>query len=139
MIEYNWPDDLTAALAEFFDAREPKAFYLTHYELAKLEGAPSNNAQDWKEFLTIPAVSDYINQELRLLQQAEMRKMLQDISKNAKSVGTAQNLTALMKVMGAEGTKEGPAFIYCYVPLNDQEQQAPNVKVLPEDPFRREV
>lgn len=140
MIEIIWTEPLMNELAAFFSEREPKSFYYTHYELAKLDGAPSHNPQDWKNFLTNPEVADYITQELRLLQQAEMRKMLQDISKNAKSVGTAQNLTALMKVMGADGgDKEGPAIIYTYVPLTEQELNAPNVRVLDSDPFRREV
>ena len=139
MIDIDWHDETLQAIHTFFSEREPKSFYYTHYELAKLDGSPSHNPQDWKNFLIDPRVSDYITQEIRLLQQSEMRKILQDISKNSKSVGTAQNLTALMKFMGNDGTKEGPAIIYTYVPLNDQEQQAPNVRMLDHDPFRREV
>ena len=140
MIEITWDNELMQELSDFFSMYEPKSFFFTHYELAKLDGTPSDSPQIWKDFLTTPEVSDYINKELRLLQQAEMRKMLQDISKNAKSVGTAQNLTALLKVMDSDsGNKDGPAFIYTYVPLNSEEVHAPNVNQLDHDPFRREL
>ena len=139
MLNLDWDTSLMESLQDFFNIMEPKSLYLTHYELSKLEDSPSHKAQDWKIFLTDPRVSDYVSEELRLLQQGEMRKMLQDISKNQKSVGTAQNLTALMKYIGSSGSKEGPAFIYTYVPLTSEEAYAPNVQQLTDDPFRREV
>ena len=137
MINGNWDEPLMNEMAEYFGKHEPKSFYWTHYELARQEGTPTTDPQDWKRFVTNNEVSDYISQELRLLQQGEMRKLLQNISGNARSVGTAQSLTAMMKFMDTTGVKEGPAMIYCYVPLNEQEIHAPNVQVLDHDPFRR--
>ena len=46
-------------------------------------------------------------------------------------------MNALSKMNDGKTTKEGPAFIYCYVPLSPEQAQAENVMVLTEDPFQR--
>lgn len=140
MIQIDWEDELMQEMAEFYSSIEPKSFYYTHYELAALDKAPTHNPSDWKTFITHPEVSDYISREIRLLQQAELRKMLQNISKSSGSVATAQNLTALLRVIDADKNEStGPIFVYTYVPLNENEQHAPNVNILDRDPFRREI
>ena len=67
-----------------------------------------------------------------------MRKLLKDISSNSRSVGTAQMLTALNKMLETTNTKEGPIFIYTYVPPNIKESNSGNVRILKKDPFRKE-
>lgn len=132
------PNELLDKMTAFFQAREPEVFYKTHYELARLEGSPCREPRLWKEYITQPEVSEYINREFDLINMAEMRKVTKDISSRASSVGTAQTLTALMKMMEDQGQKEGPHIVYTYVPLNPEEEHAPNVVKLDDDPFRRD-
>lgn len=136
MIELTWDNPVMAELESFYNQLGKDAFYKSHYDLAAI--SPFSAGQ-WREFLTDPRVMDYASQELKLLKQFELNKMLQDMSKNSKSVGTAQNIQALMKSMGEAGVQDGPAIIYAYIPLNEKELQAPNVRVMTEDPFRRDL
>lgn len=127
------------AMQEFFNENEPAIFYKTHYEIAKMPGAPASNPQEWKAFLTEGRVAEYVNQELQLLQQTEMRKLLENISSKSRSVGTAQTLTAMIKALESGSVKEGPVFIYIYIPLTEEEINAPNVIILDHDPFKKEI
>lgn len=137
MLNVEWTSEqaLFAEMQDTFNSLEPDSFYMSHYEL---ERKTEYTAADWKTFLTIPAVADYVTQELRMLQQTEMRKLLKDISSNSRSVGTAQMLTALNKMLETTNTKEGPVFIYTYVPPNIKESNSGNVRILKKDPFRKE-
>jgi hypothetical protein len=64
---------------------------------------------------------------------------------DSNSVGKAQLLNAISKYDEDNSTKEGPIFIYTYVPLNSEQEKAPNVfkektdifKKPPENPFKR--
>lgn len=110
-----------------------KALTLNHYDLATETGY--GTPQSWKTFLTEPEIADWIKSELTLLQDAELRKLLHDISKS-HSVGQAQIINALAKLTDDnKGTKEGPVFIYTYIPLSKEQEKAPNVIKLDTDPF----
>lgn len=139
MIDLYWTDPEMMLMLKYFNEHEPDIFYKTHYEIAKAADCPVKFPQSWKMFLTEPQVAEYVSQEIRLLQQNEQRKILQDISGKSRSVGVAQTLTALNKTMENSNEKEGATIVYCYVPLNDQEIQADNVVLLEKDPFRREI
>ena len=61
--------------------------------------------------------------------------MVKDIS-ISKSVGQAQLIGALNKQLKeTQSAKEGPTFIYTYVPLSKEQEQAENIVILEEDPF----
>lgn len=139
MIDLEWNDPQMKELENFYNILGQDAFYKSHYDLAEISTTLGFSVQNWRDFLTDPRVMDYATQELKLLKQFELNKMLKDMSKNAKSVGTAQNITAMMKSLGENGVQDGPAIIYAYIPLTDKEIQSPQVRVLTEDPFRREV
>ncbi len=136
MLDFEWEGHPEMQqMQELFNSLEAEALYMSHYDLAKKLGG---TATDWKDFITEPHVADYITQELRILKQTELSKVLKNISSNARSVGTAQLLSALTKALDGERTKSGPAFVYCYIPLTPNEMAAPNVQVLQSDPFRRD-
>lgn len=134
MLELEWQTSEMEEMQDKFNMLEPESFYMSHYDLAK---KTAYSAADWKTFLTTPAVADYVTQELRILQQTEMRKLLKDVSSNARSVGTAQMLTALTKTLESTSRKDGPIFIYTYVPPNIKEVKSGNVRVTRRDPFRQ--
>ena len=107
---------------------------MTHYELAKKS---SYSTQEWKEFLTEPNVVDAMNEELRMLQRAKLQTLVQSLESDTKSTGVAQVITALNNNLNKEIDKKasGPAIIYTFVPLNEQEQKSPNVRMLDHNPF----
>jgi len=110
-----------------------KAFTLNHYDLAVETGY--GTPQSWKAFLTEPEIAEWIRSELTLLQDAELRKLLYDISKS-RSVGQAQLINALAKLTDDnKNIKEGPVFVYTYIPLSKEQEKAPNVIKLDIDPF----
>lgn len=118
---------------ELFESLGAKAFTLNHYDLAVETGY--GTPQSWKAFLTEPEIAEWIKSELALLQDAELRKLLYDISKS-RSVGQAQLINALAKLTDdSKNIKEGPVFIYTYIPLSEEQEKAPNVIKLDTDPF----
>lgn len=114
-----------------------KALTMNHYDFAEV--TVITDPQLWKEFLQLEPVSEYITEEFNAIQDSELRKLILDIN-NSSSVGKAQLINALQKQLKehSNAKKTGPAFIYTYVPLNVEEQNAENVEVLKHDPFRKD-
>lgn len=119
-------------LQEVFNELGQDALYYNHYELA---AATEYTANDWKYFLTDPRVQEYLELELSLSQQTAIRKMMRDIDQS-KSTGQAQLLNTLINQTNQSKKKEGPIFIYTYIPLNEEEQHAPHVQIAERDPFK---
>lgn len=109
------------------------ALYMSHYELAE---NTNYSVLDWREFLTNPDVVDWINKETMLIQQSKLRLLMKDIDGNTKSTGLPQLINTLVtQTEKKDPSKDGPAFIYCFVPLNEQEEGAPNVRIETNNPF----
>lgn len=105
------------------------ALFMDHYQLHDVS---KFSPIKWKEFITDPRVSAFISEELDLLKKAKVAKMLRNADSN-KNVGQAQLLNTLLNQTKSGDRKEGPAFVYCYVPLNDNEIHAENVQVIEDD------
>lgn len=105
-----------------------------HYTLAAT--TTEHDPEIWKEFLMESDVSDYINQETTILQQAEFRSILLNTARD-NSAGRAQLINAMMSVNNKQNKKEGPIVIYSYVPLNEEQMKASNIEINKKDPFRR--
>ena len=121
-------------LWEMYKSLGADALKANHYTLAL--STSETDPEIWKEFLMEPDVSDYINQETALLQQAEFRSILLNTARD-NSAGRAQLINAMMSVNQKQTKKEGPVVIYSYVPLNEQQLKAPNIEINTKDPFRR--
>jgi hypothetical protein len=136
MVEHKWKDNEDFnKMRDIFNSMLPNSLYDSHYELA--EKTPYNASQ-WQAFLTDPAVVDFITKEIKALNQRELRRLIRDASTGkSKSVGTAQMVTALTRVLENSNHKEGTIFVYSYVPLNTKESTAPNVSILKENPFKK--
>ena len=135
----DWGDNkLFAKLEEVFLALGKKALTMNHYDLA--ECTDYDNPQLWKEFLQDERVNKFITTEFNAIQDSELRKLIMNIS-DSSSVGKAQLINSLQKVLNDHGSdkKSGPAFIYTYIPLTEEEKHADNVKELDHDPFVTEV
>lgn len=113
-----------------FLSLEERAIYLNHYQLAR--ETEIENPALWKAFLTDPRTVDYIQSEMSLIRTAAINDIIQQ-APNSRSVGQAQLINSLIKLEEASSTKEGPTFIYCYVPLNEEQKHAPNVQLVHAD------
>lgn len=103
-----------------------EALSMNQYDL---EAVSSQNysAQDWAEFLQEQDIREYIKREMRVIRESSINKIIADAG-TSHSVGQAQLISALQKVADEDKEADGPVFIYCYVPLNDEQMHAPNVQ-----------
>lgn len=134
----NWRTKIEEQMEEEFLNLGKEGLTMNHYDLAEV--TTINDAAQWKHFLQNEYISKYINDEFTAIQDSELRKLIMNIS-DSSSVGKAQIINSLQKVLNehAGDKKSGPAFIYTYVPLTDNEQHADNVEVLDHDPFFKTV
>lgn len=106
----------------------------SHYDLA--EETEIDDPVLWRAFLLESDVSQYIQVEMQIVQNAELNKILAKVG-TSHSVGQAQLMTALDRLSKGTTTKEGPVFIYTYVPLSNEQNKAENVKEENTDIFLR--
>ena len=135
-MNFEFEDEGLAACQEEFNRLNPEErLYMTHYDLSRETGV--DDSQLWKRFLMETRVSNWIDQEITLIKSTTLRKMIKNADSNERSYGAAQMLNALNKSFDTDTTKEGPLFIYTYVPLNEREQGAPNTQRADRDLFER--
>jgi hypothetical protein len=119
-----------------------EALYASHYDLFTKTKYKSPDA--WKSFILLPEVVEYVRVEMEIIRKSAMNELFANAG-DSNSVGKAQLLNAISKYDEDNSTKEGPIFIYTYVPLNSEQEKAPNVyqektdifKKPPKNPFRQ--
>jgi hypothetical protein len=135
-MNFEFEDEQMTLCQEAFNLLDPeKRLTASHYDLAKLTAIQDSTL--WKHFLMDTRVSDWINQEVTLYKEAQLRKMIAYATDDRRSYGAAQMINALNKSFDSDTQKEGNIFIYSMVPLNQREQGAPNTQILPMDIFER--
>lgn len=133
MIELD--DKTLQKLWEIFKEQGEDAIAWNHYELA--DRTEENNPEIWKTFLMDPNIAAWIQSELNIIQNTELKKMVKGAAKS-RSVGQAQLINAFSKLNENTGTKEGPVFIYSHIPLNNQQKHAPDAIELKNNPFLKQ-
>ena len=100
----------------------PQREVLTYdqYDLAERTDIP---AEQWSKFLRDGQVQKFVEREIELFKQAQMRKLIAKSTENDKSVGTAQMLNAIGKTLD-DTDAESNFFIYTHVPLTENECHA---------------
>jgi hypothetical protein len=111
-----------------------EALYASHYDL--FEKTNYANPETWKEFLLLPEVVEYIRIEMEIIRKAAMNELVANAG-DSNSVGKAQLLNAITKQDEDISVNDGPVFIYTYVPLNSEQEKAPNVFKEKTDIFKR--
>ena len=117
----------------FIDLKEDGLHY-SHYQLA--EYTDIKDPLIWREFLLDPRTADYISSEMNLIRGAAINYMVQN-APDSNSVGQSQLINALQKIDEQSVKKEGPVFIYSYVPLDDNQMNAENVRHLETPGFKK--
>lgn len=133
-----WNTEEEMLMEQEFLSLGKQGLTMNHYDLAEVTEV--NDPAKWKAFLQNEYVAKYITDEFTAIQDSELRKLIMNIS-DSSSVGKAQIINSLQKVLNehAGDTKSGPAFIYTYVPLTEEEKHADNVEVLDNDPFLKTI
>ncbi len=112
-----------------------EGLYMNHYQLA--QATLIEDAWQWKAFLTDPKTVDYITTEMNIIRNAAINEMVHK-APNSNSVGQSQLINALGKLDEKATKKEGPVFIYTYVPLNNEQKYAPNVRTLEAEGIKKD-
>lgn len=107
-------------LQDLYNGIGQEALFMTHYELAE---RTSESPILWKKFLTDVRVAAFIEEELEMLKKSKVALMLSTVDSN-KNTGQAQLLNTLLNQTKGSERKEGPVFIYTYVPLNKQDRKS---------------
>lgn len=102
-----------------------EVIFMNHYQLAKETGITSDR---WKRFLTHPQVSKWLQQELQLFKEHQLKQMIRDATDDKRSVGAAQMMNSLTKALQENKIKEGPHIIYTYVPLTEEQKLGTSVE-----------
>ena len=130
--------ELKKLLWEKFEELGQNALTMTHYDLAKC--IEDTTKDEWRDFLNEADVAEYIKNEMRIISGAIQKQMITDIVDGGdKSVGRAQIINTLDKLNDGVSKKDGPIFIYSYVPLDAQQTQAENTIKLNKDIFKRKL
>lgn len=130
--------ELKDTLWEKFEALGQKALTMSHYDLA--EEVEGTTKDEWRDFLNEADVAEYIKNEMRIISDSIQKRMITDIITGGdKSVGRAQIINTLDKINDEVAKKDGPIFIYSYVPLDAQQEQAENTIKLNKDIFKRKL
>jgi shikimate kinase len=130
--------ELKELLWEKFEALGQKALTMSHYDLA--EEVEGTTKDEWRDFLNEADVAEYIKNEMRIISDSIQKRMITDIITGGdKSVGRAQIINTLDKINDGVAKKDGPIFIYSYVPLDAQQEQAENTIKLNKDIFKRKL
>lgn len=133
-----WTTEQEVEMEQAFLGLGKQGLTMNHYDLAEV--TDFNNPNDWKIFLQNEYVAKYVQDEFNAIQDSELRKLIMNIS-DSSSVGKAQLINSLQKLLSENDNnqKSGPAFIYTYIPLNEEEKNADNVEVLDSDPFLKTI
>lgn len=108
---------------------------MSHFDLA--EHTDIKDLALWVKFLKEPNVKDKINEELEIYIAAQQRKLISLATDKSQSTGMAQLIAALDKAQDRQETgPTGPAFVYMFVPPNENEQNVENLRTVSKDPFQ---
>lgn len=130
--------ELKELLWGLFETLGEKALTMSHYDLAK--EVEDTTRDQWREFLNEADVAEYIKNEMRIISDSIQKRMITDIVAGGdRSVGRAQIINTLDKINDGVAKKDGPIFIYSYVPLDTQQTQAENTIKLNKDIFKRKL
>ena len=133
---YNFSKTELDTFWRHFKSLKREGLYASHYDL--FEKTTYSTPDVWKEFLLLPEVVEYVRIEMEIIRKAAMNELFANAG-DSNSVGKAQLLNAISKYDEDNSVKDGPIFIYTYVPLNSEQEKATNVQKEKTDIFKKTV
>lgn len=133
---YNFSKTELDTFWQHFKSLQREGLYASHYDL--FEKTAYSTPDVWKEFLLLPEVVEYVRIEMEIIRKAAMNELFANAG-DSNSVGKAQLLNAISKYDEDNSVKDGPIFIYTYVPLNSEQEKATNVQKEKTDIFKKTV
>lgn len=135
MIRFNFRNSQTRLLeieVEFnklFSKHYPELLEWGPFQMAK--HAPSVSVQEWKEFRLLNQVDQWYEEEMALLIKSKVMKMLNQAG-DTQSTGVAQTLTQTLNYLerNKDVIQDPTVYIYSFIPLTEEEAQAPNVRIV---------
>lgn len=137
MIDLNKFDEITESdirqcvivFNNSFKEKPKETLAKTYYQLWELDKAI--DLYTWRAFYTDARVQKFYEKEFTLSLNAKKQALLQQMGEN-KSVATNQALTSILKYLEVEEVdpNDNKIFIYSFIPLNEQERNAKNVRIL---------
>jgi len=109
-----------------------EAIFLDHHDLSQIT---SYTQEQWKKFHKHPLVADFIQEELVIYRDKQIKSILRDAKDSERSVGVAQMINSLSKLDLTQMSNNNKVFVYMYVPLDQEEEQAENIRQAPSDVF----
>ena len=138
-IDWHKEEILFRQMEDAFLSLGKDALKKNHYELADALADKGYSHSQWRDFITDGRVAQYIDEEFKTIERAEFRKLVADVG-TSRSIGQAQIINALSKRDETNtSNKTGPVFVYCFVPMTEQQAKAENVIQLTYDPFTKGI
>lgn len=94
------------AIFEHFIKTAPNSFVKNHYELSNESGVAP---EIWKEFLNDPDIRNYVNQELRLVQDQNANKVMFELA-NAQDATDVSKARQFLALKGKDEVQKGKEF-----------------------------
>ena len=111
------------------DSHMPEILRWSHVDLH--QQCPELPITEWKQFLMDARVQAWISDEMYIMMRTKAMSLLDKIGDD-RSTATVQALTALLKSTSEESNKidDGKIFVYCFMPLTQEEERLNNAQVL---------
>lgn len=108
----------------------PEMLNWNHYEFWQNTGK-SFTPEDWKQFRLHPRVDEWYNEEILLIAKQKQIKLLSTAG-DRTSVADSQALNQVSSYLerNKQDNIENTIMVYCFVPLNENEEKAKNVKII---------
>lgn len=103
---------------------------LNHYELWRKSGKRFT-PEEWKKFRLNEGVDQWYAEELLLIAKTKESKLIRSAGDN-KSVAETQALNQISAFIerNQSHVKDTTIFIYSFIPLNKEEEQSPNARII---------
>lgn len=122
--------EMLQTFSEMYEDNYPTILEWSHLELWTRSGKMFTTT-DWKNFKTHPKMSEWYQGEMQDLAQQKAFRLLGK-SGEMKSTGEAQQLREALQLLnnGKPNKDKQEKIVYAFIPLNVNEEAAPNVKIL---------
>jgi len=112
-------------------AKDSAIMTLGYYELYKrFKNRTSLTAIDWRNFYRDKRVQNFYNDELNMQLEVKIQKLSHSSDLSTSDNTTLTNLIKRKRDEEGINADDGKIFVYTFIPLTSEEENAENVKIL---------